>query len=128
MGYRKLGGFTKLPNVDLEEKGEGTVTKVTYLEKRQWTSQYDSSKMVNSYTVLHNGEKAQFNGTTVLDRILAEAQPGDELIITFMGTEPNKMKGKNPTKIFEIVVDDPNYEEDDRETQPETGAKKKVPF
>ena len=129
VGFRKLGGYEKLPQLDLEAKGEGTESKVTYIESKQWQSTFDASKMVNSYIVTHEGEKKQFNGTTVLDRILAEAQPGDNLVITFLGTQPNKVRGKNPIKLFEVVVDDPDYNGDDREEETEDKvAKKKVPF
>lgn len=130
MGYRKLGGFEKLPAVDLIEKGPGTKTTVTFLESKTFPSQYGDKEAV-AYIVTHGGEKKQFYGTTVLNRILQEARPGDELEITYLGEEKSPTKGNRPFKNFEVVVVDPEYSGDDREQEgASTEAKKKgdVPF
>ena len=128
MGLKKLGGFENLPTVDLARDGEGTVTKFKLLNLKQVKSKFDPSKISTVYTIEMDGEKAQFWGGTVLDRILEEAELGSNLVIKYLGEEPSKDRGKQPFKNFEAFVDDPTYDQDDSKTETTTGAPKKKPF
>ena len=124
---RILGGFEKLPTLDLMREGDGTTTKIKLMGIRKFQSQYNSG-MATAYEVEYGGEKMQFFGSTVLDRILAEAPVGSELTIQYLGKQASPDKGKQPFKNFRAFVNDPAYDGDDMAESATPAAKKKVPF
>ena len=65
------------------------------------------------YTVeKKGGEKFGIWGSTVLDMRMSDVMVGEEVKITYKGTQPSKTKGRSPVKIFKVLHREPETEDE----------------
>lgn len=92
---------------DVEEKDKDNIWEPAavgesiqgiYIEKEENVGQFKS----NLYTI-KNKEKGEikFWGSKVLDELMGKVPFGNEVLITYQGTQPSK-KGKNPWKDYRV--------------------------
>jgi hypothetical protein len=127
MSWKKLGGYEALPPCDLARNGENTETVFKLIGAKAVNSKLAPGKTSMVYTVEIEGEKMQFWGNAVLDSRLAEATPGSNVKVVYLGEVPNKVKGMHPYKNYDVFVED-GEPETEAQAEVSTGSKKKVPF
>jgi hypothetical protein len=55
---------------------------------------------------LSDGEVTTVFGTVVLESLMAQASIGQKVKIEYVGLKPSKIKGRNPTKLFKVFLEE----------------------
>jgi hypothetical protein len=90
------------PNVwHYEKTGDEIVGQVVKIEDNRM---YDTKKVYELKK--DDGASVLVFGTTVLDSKMRGIKIGNRVKIVYVGIKDSAVKGRNPTKLFEVFVDD----------------------